>query len=242
MASESDKYTREHLADIVRRLRQNPAELERVIGSLEARHRRTLRRDLAPGGWEGRASGRSIDALYMRAVCSVFLNRFTSNVYNSVIDIVVGDVDSQSRLDAMLGKYTGYWPAQTANSFTKWPMEITKTDGMYTVTSTTGDKQFKYDHHGFAFLVRNRVHVIEVRPNGIRYMLFHYEQFPARNAVSGIIVNVLRTESTGESEKLFAVHFLAFHEKHPRHGGEMSDQELASSLTHPRNRIGVIRV
>jgi len=179
----------------------------------------------------------------MQAVCNVFLNRFTSNVYNSIIDVILDDTESQKRLDAMVGNYNGYWPGRTEGTFSKWPMRIERNDGIYTVSSTTGDSEYKYDHHGFAFLIRNRVHVVEVRKNGIRSMLFHFEELPARNPVSGIIMNVLRTDDTApdRSEKLFAVHFLAIHEKNPKYNRAISDQEIASLLSHPLNRTGVIR-
>jgi hypothetical protein len=243
VAQESDKYTREHLAEIIDRLRENPTELDRISSSLTTKHLRTLRRDMAVGGWEGRAPGRRVDPSYMQAVCRTFLNRFGSSVYDSIVDIVVGDTNSQSSLDAMIGEYKAYWPSGEAGNFTSWPMEIQLKDNKYSVSSLTGDGEYKYDHFGYAFLIHNRIHVIDVRRNGIRKMLFHFEPFPARNYIKGLIVNVLRSdEGAQEPERLFAVHFLAVHQRHPRFKAELANQEIASALHHPRNRAGVIRV
>ncbi len=241
MASDRDKYTREYLDSVIKRLRDNPAEFERISSSLNPKFRRTLQRDL-DGAWEKRVSSRIIDPDYMQSVCNTFLNRFASNVYNSIINIIVDDVESQKQLDAMVGKYTAYWPSGAVGNFVSWPFALKKEDGIYSATSTTGDADYQYNHFGYAFLIRHRVHVVDVRKNGIRSMILHYEQFPARNPVKGIISNVLRSENNAhDGEQLYAAHFIAFHEKDAR-SKKVSNDTIADLLFHPNNRTGVIRV
>ena len=242
MAGDPHKYTREHLAEVISRLRESSPELDRLSATLPTNFKRTLQRDVA-GNWEARKQGRKIDPDYMYAVCNTYLNRFTSPIYNSIAAVVASNLESQKTLDAMLGKYTGYWPSGAEGTFATWPMEIQVSDGMYTVSSITGDDQYHYSHRGFAFLVRHRVHVIDARKNGIRAMLFHYEEFPARNPVKGIILNVLRTENNAkDGEKLFASHFVAIHENDERYNDRIPDRDIAALLYHSRNRTGVIRI
>lgn len=241
MKQDQHKYARDHLDEVIKRLRENRVEFDRIKSSL-GRFARTLERDL-DGAWEKRVPGRRIDSDYMHAVCNAFLNRFTSSIYNSIINTITDDVGSQRPLANLLGKYRAFWPSGQLNSFSTFPMEISETDGMFAVSSVTGDHEFKYSHFGHAFLVRKRVHVVDIRTGGIRTMLFHYEEVPARNPIKGIITNILHADDNARNgEQLFSVHFVAFHEKDPRFHGSVPNEEIARVLHHDLNRIGVVRV
>jgi hypothetical protein len=241
MPYELHRYTREHLGEVIERLRESPAEFNRIKSSLSANHARTLVRDIQ-GGWERRFPGRKIDPDYMHSVCILYLNRFSSEIYNSIINIVGDDSSALVALDNMIGKYKAYWPSGEEGNFDSFQLEIGKSDGTYWVSTVTKDAEHEYNHFGYAFLIRRRVHVVAVRKYGIRTMLFHYEDVPARYPPRGIIMNVLHSEDAARTgEQLYAAHFLAIHQQDPRFHERISNDEIARMLRHDRNRVGVIR-
>ena len=242
MSEDYQKFTREHLGVVIRRLRDNPQELIRVKGALKDNHARTLVRDVKGNG-TNRKPDRKIDPVYIEAVCRVAFSRFGSDIYNSIITAAVPDFRSQELLDNMIGNYHGYWPASESGRFTKFALKIGKDDGAYWVETTTRDQEHEFQHFGYAFLIRKRVHVIAVREYGIRTMIIHYEEVPARHPPRGIICNILQSKDNAKpGEILYAEHFLAIHEKDRRYSSGIKDIEIQQSLYSDRNRDGVIRV
>src|SRR5208283_1024654 len=155
----------------------------------------------------------------------------------------VDDGSSQLALDTMIGKYNGYWPSDKINTFAKFQFEIGKNDdGVYWTFTTTSDAKHEYKHFGYAFLIRKRVHVVAASKSGLRTMIFHYEQVPARHPPRGIIMNILDSNDGARTgEHIYAVHFLAIHQGDRRYQIGISDPEIARILHHDRNRTGVIR-
>ncbi|QOZ66828.1 MULTISPECIES: hypothetical protein [Bradyrhizobium] len=236
-------YTRERLHTAIERMRKSTEELNRVLAILNENNARTLKDDLE--NFENRIAGRRLNQAYVQAVCNAFYVTTKSKLHSALLEAVVAEPTSQKLLDNMIGKYEAYWPASN-DKFDKFPMEISYADDTYTVSDRTiGKSKIQFGHSGFAFLIRKRVHVVEPVESGLRSMIFHYEEMPAKNPVKGIITNILDagSEDLRAGEQIFSAHFIAFHENDTTHFGQrIQPKRLNELLHHARNRTGVISV
>lgn len=171
-------YTRERLHTAIERMRKSTEELNRVLAILNENNARTLKDDLE--NFENRIAGRRLNQAYVQAVCNAFYVTTKSKLHSALLEAVVAEPTSQKLLDNMIGKYEAYWPASN-DKFDKFPMEISYADDTYTVSDRTiGKSKIQFGHSGFAFLIRKRVHVVEPVESGLRSMIFHYEEMPAK--------------------------------------------------------------
>lgn len=221
-------------------LKNDQREIKYYTQGLKQSTKRTLTRHLREG-IENRVY--NVNDEYLHELHEHFHGGFKSAMYSSILQRMTLNYETQEKIDEMLGTYTVYRLARTGSGESKSSVRLSKTqDGAYVFTDKSIQLSRQFEYQGYVFLVRRRLHLLAVLPQGIRTMIVNYVEEPNKYAVYGILLSLLFKESLsqGEKEDIFAARQVFFREDHPQFNVHQNRIEVEKLVAGSKDLNGLI--
>jgi hypothetical protein len=236
----ANQPTLEWYTNLLAFLSNDGQEARRYMQGLETRARRTLQRHLK-AGIEKRTYRINDD--YLNKLHAHFHGGFKSALYSSILQRITLNYQTQQDIDKMLGTYKVYRLAMSGSREARSTVRIAKsTDGTYIFTDHSVQLDRQFDYHGYAFLIRRRLHLLAVLPQGIRMTILNYAEEPDKYSILAILLSVRFQETLekGEKEDIFAARLIFFREDHPSYNQEYSRADLEKLLSSSKDSNSLI--
>lgn len=224
--------------ELIVRLRNEPQEAARFLHGLPLKYRRTLKRDI--DRFETRKN--TINLEYLNAVVNHFHGGYKSILYTSILQRITLNDESQHAIEAMVGGYKAYRLAKGGTGESVSNITIEKTDGLYRFTDHSIQFGMDFQYSGYVFLIRRRLHLLEVLPNGIRNIILNFVEEPERSVIQGILLSVRYKPELipGQKEDIFAARTVFIHRDHPWYHRSYNRTDIQNLIRNEDDENGLI--